>query len=121
MRLPPSTRPSLEAPFDEILGAVRSHWEVENKLHWVLDVVFREDDCRYRTGYSPENFSAIKQFALNLIKQEPSKNQLKESRTSPVGMRNSCFECCWGESFKCVRPVIFTPTDFAEEARFLAL
>ena len=71
---------SLEAPSDEILGAVRSHWEVENKLHWVLDVVFREDDCRSRTGYSPENFSAIRQFALNLIKQEPSKKSIKRKQ-----------------------------------------
>lgn len=63
---------SLVAPAREVLEAVRGHWEVENKLHWVLDMVFREDDCRSRTGFSAENFSMLRSFALNLIKMEPS-------------------------------------------------
>ncbi len=58
----------------DMLEAVRGHWEVENKLHWVLDVVFKEDDCRSRSGHNPENFSMLRQFALNLIKKEPSTN-----------------------------------------------
>jgi predicted transposase YbfD/YdcC len=62
---------------EDLLVAVRSHWEVENKLHWVLDVVFREDDCRSRSGYSPENFSMLRQFALNLIKKEPSDKAIR--------------------------------------------
>ena len=67
---------SLAASAEELLAAVRGHWEVENKLHWVLDVVFREDDCRSRTGFSAENFSMLRQFALNLIKTEPSKKSI---------------------------------------------
>jgi len=62
---------------ENLLTAVRSHWEVENKLHWVLDVVFREDDCRSRSGYSPENFSMLRQFALNLDKKEPSDKYIR--------------------------------------------
>lgn len=62
---------------ENLLTAVRGHWEVENKLHWVLDVVFREDDCRSRSGYSPENFSMLRQFALNLIKKEPSNKSVR--------------------------------------------
>lgn len=62
---------------ETLLEAVRGHWEVENKLHWVLDVVFREDDCRSRSGYSPENFSMLRQFALNLIKKEPSDKSIR--------------------------------------------
>ena len=62
---------------EKLLAAVRSHWEVENKLHWVLDVVFREDDCRSRSGYSPENFSLLRQFALNLIKKGPSDKSIR--------------------------------------------
>lgn len=62
---------------ESLLAAVRGHWEVENKLHWVLDVVFREDDCRSRSGYSPENFSMLRQFALNLIKKEPSDKSVR--------------------------------------------
>jgi len=68
---------SLKTSAQEILEAVRGHWEVENKLHWVLDVVFREDDCRSRTGYSAENFSMLRQFALNLIKMNKSKKSVK--------------------------------------------
>lgn len=60
-----------------LLEAVRGHWEIENKLHWILDVVFREDDCRSRSGYSPENFSMLRQFALNLIKKEPSDKSIR--------------------------------------------
>lgn len=62
-------------------SAIRGHWEVENKLHWVLDVVFREDDYRGNAGYSAENFSLLRQFALNLIKQEPSKKSIKRKQS----------------------------------------
>ena len=65
---------------ESLLGFVRSHWEIENKLHWVLDVVFREDDCRTRSGYAPENFSMLRQFALNLIKLEPSKKSIRRKQ-----------------------------------------
>jgi predicted transposase YbfD/YdcC len=68
---------SLVTSAEEFLEAVRGHWQVENKLHWVLDVVFREDDCRSRTGFSAENFSMLRQFALNLIRLNPSKKSIK--------------------------------------------
>lgn len=48
--------------------AVRSHWFVENKLHWCLDVVFGQDDCRIRTGNATENFAFIRHFAFNIIR-----------------------------------------------------
>ena len=56
----------------EFAQAVRSHWGVENSLHWVLDVDFREDDSRVRQGYAAENFAVIRRLALNLIKREPT-------------------------------------------------
>jgi predicted transposase YbfD/YdcC len=62
-------------------SSIRGHWEVENKLHWVLDVVFREDDCRCSAGHSAENFSMLRQFALNLIKQEPTKKSIKRKQS----------------------------------------
>ncbi len=71
---------SSEDTAEEMLKAVRGHWEVENKLHWVLDVVFKEDDCRSRAGYSAENFAMLRQFALNLIKQEPSKKAIRRKQ-----------------------------------------
>lgn len=50
--------------------AARSHWGVENRLHWVLDVTFREDDCRVRKGHAPQNLSVLRKFALCLLRQD---------------------------------------------------
>jgi predicted transposase YbfD/YdcC len=65
---------------ETMLKSVRSHWEIENKLHWVLDVVFREDECPITAGYSAQNFSMLRQFALNLIKLEPSKKSIRRKQ-----------------------------------------
>ena len=50
--------------------AARSHWAVENSLHWVLDVTFREDECRVRKDHAPQNFSALRKFALALLRTD---------------------------------------------------
>lgn len=55
--------------------AVRGHWGVENKLHWVLDVCFREDQSRARAGYAAENLAPLRRLALNLLKREKSKKR----------------------------------------------
>lgn len=55
-----------------MLSYVRGHWGVENKLHWSLDVTFREDALRQRTGHSAENLSRIRRLVLNLLRQEKS-------------------------------------------------
>lgn len=62
--------------------ATRGHWGVENQLHWVLDVVFREDDCRVRKGHGARNFSALRKFALSLLRQDTQypKRSLKSRR-----------------------------------------
>jgi predicted transposase YbfD/YdcC len=64
---------SLPADAKALGTAIRSHWGIENRLHWVLDVAFREDDCRVRVGHAPENLAIIRHFALNLLRQEPSR------------------------------------------------
>jgi predicted transposase YbfD/YdcC len=56
----------------QILWAVRSHWGVENGVHWILDIAFDEDRCRVRKDHGPENFAVLRHIALNLLKQEKS-------------------------------------------------
>jgi predicted transposase YbfD/YdcC len=53
--------------------AARAHWGIENKLHWTLDVCFREVDCRVREGDAAENLSLVRKIALNLLKQETAR------------------------------------------------
>ncbi len=55
-----------------LLNAVRSHWSIENQLHWSLDVTFNEDGSRVRSGNGAENFSVLRRMALNLLKAEKS-------------------------------------------------
>jgi len=65
----------------EQLGAiVRSHWAVENSLHWVMDMIFRDDECRVRTDHAPANFTTIKHMALNLLRKAPGKDSLRLRR-----------------------------------------
>ncbi len=63
-----------------LLHATRQHWSIENSLHWVLDVTFREDDSRIRTGNSPQNMAVLRHLALNILKQDPSKGSLRQKR-----------------------------------------
>lgn len=60
--------------------AVRSHWHIENRLHWVLDVVFHDDLARLRTGHGPENMPGVKHMAVNLIRQAKPMISLKNCR-----------------------------------------
>lgn len=77
MRYPCSTDGSAHT-----LGqAVRGHWGVENSVHWVLDVVWREDDSRMLVGKGPENLAVLRRIALNLVRQDQtSKKSLKMRR-----------------------------------------
>lgn len=59
---------------------VRSHWAVENSLHWVMDMIFRDDECRVRTDHAPANFCTIKHMAQNLLRQAPGKDSLRLRR-----------------------------------------
>jgi predicted transposase YbfD/YdcC len=59
---------------------IRSHWMVENGLHWVLDVIFRDDECRVRTDNAPFNLHIVKQLALNMLRTGKSKDSLRMRR-----------------------------------------
>ena len=61
---------SLESNAKLLLHAARTYWEIENKVHWVLDVAFREDDCRVRKGNGAQNFAVLRHIALNLLRRE---------------------------------------------------
>ena len=67
-------------PAASFARAVRSHWGIENRLHWVLDVVFRDDLARLRTGHGPENMAIIKHMAINLVRQAKPTTSLKNRR-----------------------------------------
>ena len=58
---------------------IRSHWTVES-MHWVMDMVFRDDECRVRTEHAPANFTTIKHMAHNLIRKAPGKDSLRVRR-----------------------------------------
>jgi predicted transposase YbfD/YdcC len=63
---------SIEADAEVFAQAVRTHWTIENQLHWSLDMTFREDDCRVRQGHAAQNLATIRHLALNLLKNETS-------------------------------------------------
>jgi predicted transposase YbfD/YdcC len=59
---------------------VRSHWAIENSLHWVMDMVFRDDECRVRTDNAAANFTTFKHMALNLLRRPASKQSIRGRR-----------------------------------------
>jgi predicted transposase YbfD/YdcC len=61
---------SLPADAKAILKAKRNHWKIENQVHWVLDIAFREDESRVRQDHAAENLAVLRQIALNLLKNE---------------------------------------------------
>jgi predicted transposase YbfD/YdcC len=60
--------------------AVRSHWAIENNLHWTLDVTFKEDQSRLRAGHGAHNMAVVRHFALNLVRQAKDKRSIKRRR-----------------------------------------
>jgi len=81
---------SLELGVATFARAVRSHWGVENKLHWVLDVCFHEDQSRAREGFAAENLATLRRLALNLLKREKTKKR---------GVRGKMLNASWDHPY----------------------
>jgi predicted transposase YbfD/YdcC len=71
---------SLGIPATAVGPMIRAHWAIENSLHWVMDMVFRDDECRVRTDHAPANFATIKHMAINLLRRPPGKQSLRGRR-----------------------------------------
>jgi predicted transposase YbfD/YdcC len=76
-------------PAKRLLQIVRSHWSIENRLHWVLDVVFNEDRNRTRKDHGPENLAILRRFAINIIRSHPN----------PISMRQKIKRAGWDDAF----------------------
>jgi len=71
---------SLTGPASRVGPAIRDHWRIENSLHWVMDMTFRDDECRVRTDNAPANLAVIRHMAQNLIRRAPGKHSLRLRR-----------------------------------------
>ena len=64
----------------ELLSIVRGHWQIENNLHWQLDVLLREDQARTRKNNGPANLAVLRQLALNVLRSDPRKIPMSHKR-----------------------------------------
>ena len=69
---------------------IRRHWSIENGLHWVLDLAFREDEARHRARHAAENMTTLRHFALNIIKSDPDRK---------LGVANTRKRAGWDRSY----------------------
>ncbi len=81
---------SLDGDVEAFARAVRGHWGIENRQHWVLDVAFREDDSRVRVGHAAENFAVLRRVALNLLRQDT---------TIKAGVKARRLKAGWDETY----------------------
>jgi predicted transposase YbfD/YdcC len=81
---------SLDGRAEQMLTATRSHWQIENSLHWVLDIAFREDESRVRKNNGAQNLATLRHIALNLLKQET---------TARIGIKNKRLKAGWSEEY----------------------
>jgi DDE family transposase len=59
---------------------IRNHWAIENSLHWIMDMMFRDDECRIRTENAPANFTTLRHMAQNLYRKSPAKDSMRLKR-----------------------------------------
>jgi len=81
---------SLDGDAIAFAQAVRGHWGIENRLHWVLDIAFREDDSRVRAGHGAANLAVLRHIALNLLRQD---------RTTRAGIKARRLKAGWDDAY----------------------
>lgn len=81
---------SLKNEAGAILAAKRAHWSIENQLHWLLDIAFREDDSRVRKGNADQNLAVMRHMALDLLKHE---------KTAKGGIKARRLQAAWNENY----------------------
>ncbi len=100
-------RNGLPGEAHQLLQAVRSHWQIENGIHCVLDFAFREDDSRLRKGHSAHNFAILRRIALNLLKQD---------KTTKLGIKNKRLKAAWNHVY-----LLILLSHYSESSRLLPL
>lgn len=93
---------SADATAEQFLTWTRTHWSIENSLHWVLDIAFREDESRLRKDHGAVNFATLRHLALNLLKQE---------QTLKVGIKNKRLRAGWDHDYllTVLQPIFLSP------------
>lgn len=81
---------SLSLDIAQFARAVRGHWGIENKVHWVMDVCFREDQSRARAGFAAENLATLRRLALNMLQREKTKKR---------GIKGKQLNACWDHAY----------------------
>lgn len=81
---------SLPADAPRLQRVIRSHWGIENRLHWVLDLAFHEDGSRVRADHAPENLAIIRHLALNLLRRDPTRR---------IGLKNSRLKAALNDTY----------------------
>lgn len=79
-----------DASVEQIAEFIRGHWGVENRVHWVLDMAFREDEARHRAGNCGRNFTTLRHIALDLLKSESN---------CKLGVANKRKKAGWDQSY----------------------